>query len=50
MAVPHQTYVSLRAAELIPICESCGRMLYHGALFPDDDKPKEPKPKSAPGT
>lgn len=49
MAVPHQTYVSLRAAEVIPLCESCGRMLYWGGLFPEDDKPAEPKPKSAPG-
>ena len=51
MAVPHQTYVSLRAAEIIPLCENCGRMLYWGGLFPDDDgKSSEPKPKSAPGT
>lgn len=51
MAVPHQTYVSLRAAEIIPLCENCGRMLYWGGLFPDEDakSKSEPKPKSAPG-
>ena len=48
MAVPHQTYVALRNAEMIALCESCGRMLYWGGLFPDEDKPKEPKPKEAP--
>lgn len=50
MAVAHQTYVALRNAEIIPVCESCGRMLYWSGLFPDEDKPKEPKPKSAPTT
>ena len=48
MAVPHQTYVSLRNAEIIPLCESCGRMLYWAGLFPDEDKPEETKPKDAP--
>ena len=48
MAVPHQTYVSLRNAELIALCESCGRLLYWSGLFPDEDKPQETKPKSAP--
>lgn len=48
MAVPHQTYVSLRNAEIIPLCESCGRMLYWAGLFPEDDEPQEPKPKEAP--
>lgn len=51
MAVAHQTYVALRAAEEIPLCESCGRMMYWGGLFPEDDgKPAEAKPKSAPTT
>jgi len=48
MAVPHQTYVSLRNAELIPLCENCGRMLFWGGLFPEEDQPSEPKPKAAP--
>ncbi|WP_172301873.1 C4-type zinc ribbon domain-containing protein [Pseudenhygromyxa sp. WMMC2535] len=48
MAVAHQTYVSLRAGEIIPVCESCGRLLYWSGLFPDEGKAKEPKPKSAP--
>ncbi|PRP96263.1 zinc ribbon domain-containing protein [Enhygromyxa salina] len=48
MAVPHQTYVSLRNAELIALCESCGRMLYWGGLFPDENKPKETERKEAP--
>jgi predicted nucleic acid-binding Zn-ribbon protein len=48
MAVPHQTYVSLRNAELIALCESCGRMLYWGGLFPDENKPEETKRKEAP--
>jgi predicted nucleic acid-binding Zn-ribbon protein len=48
MAVAHQTYVSLRNAEIIPLCENCGRMLYWAGLFPDEDKPEEPKPKAAP--
>ena len=48
MAVAHQTYVSLRAAEAISPCENCGRLLYWAGLFPDDDKPSETKPKSAP--
>lgn len=48
MAVAHQTYVSLRNAEIIPVCESCGRLLYWAGLFPDEDKPVEPKAKDAP--
>ncbi|PRP95862.1 putative zinc ribbon domain protein [Enhygromyxa salina] len=48
MAVAHQTYVALRNAEIIALCESCGRMLYWGGLFPDEDKPEETKPKAAP--
>lgn len=48
MAVAHQTYVSLRNAELIAVCESCGRLLYWGGLFPDENKPTEPKAKEAP--
>ena len=48
MAVPHQTYVSLRNAELIAVCESCGRMLYWSNLFPDENKLVEPKAKEAP--
>ncbi len=46
MAVAHQTYVGLRAAENIPLCESCGRMLFWDGLFPEESS--EPKPKSAP--
>ncbi len=48
MAVAHQTYVSLRNAEIIVNCESCGRLLYWGGLFPEDEKKHEPKPKDAP--
>ncbi len=48
MAVPHQTYVSLRNAEIIAVCESCGRLLYWANLFPDEHKPAEPKAKDAP--
>ena len=48
MAVAHQTYVSLRNAEMIPVCESCGRLLYWANLFPDENKPVEPKAKDAP--
>jgi predicted nucleic acid-binding Zn-ribbon protein len=48
MAVPHKTYVSLRNAELIAVCEGCGRLLYWGGLFPDENKPTEPKAKEAP--
>ncbi len=48
MAVPHQTYVSLRNAELIAVCESCGRLLYWAGLFPDENKPSEPTAKDAP--
>ena len=48
MAVAHQTYVSLRNAEFIALCESCGRMLYWGGLFPDEGKPEETKRKEAP--
>lgn len=48
MAVPHQTYVALRNAEIIPVCENCGRLLYWGGLFPDENKPAEPKAKEAP--
>lgn len=47
MAVAHQTYVSLRAAEIIATCENCGRMLYWAGLFPEDES-SEPKPKEAP--
>jgi predicted nucleic acid-binding Zn-ribbon protein len=48
MAVAHQTYVSLRNAEVIALCESCGRMLYWGGMFPDEGKPKETERKEAP--
>jgi predicted nucleic acid-binding Zn-ribbon protein len=48
MAVPHQIYVSLRNADMIAVCESCGRMLYWAGLFPDENKPVEPKAKDAP--
>jgi len=48
MAVPHQTYVSLRNAEIIAVCESCGRLLYWAGLFPDENKPSEPKAEDAP--
>jgi uncharacterized protein len=44
MAVPHQTYVSLRNAELIAVCESCGRLLYWSGLFPEENKPPDPQP------
>lgn len=50
MAVAHQTYVSLRGADSISSCENCGRLLYWAGLFPDDDKPREPKPKAAPSS
>jgi predicted nucleic acid-binding Zn-ribbon protein len=50
MAVAHQTYVSLRNAEMIAVCESCGRLLYWGGLFPDENKPTEPQAKEAPDT
>ena len=48
MAVAHQTYVALRNAEVIEACESCGRLLYWGGLFPEEDKPKDVAPKAAP--
>ncbi|MFO7567301.1 MAG: C4-type zinc ribbon domain-containing protein [Enhygromyxa sp.] len=48
MAVAHQTYVSLKNAELIAVCESCGRLLYWAGLFPEENKPTEPKAKDAP--
>lgn len=48
MAVAHQTYVSLRNAEIIPVCESCGRLLYWGKLFPEDEEIEAAKPKAAP--
>jgi uncharacterized protein len=48
MAVAHQTYVSLKNAELIAVCESCGRLLYWAGLFPEENKPAEPKAKDAP--
>ena len=48
MAVPHQTYVALRNAETIAVCESCGRLQYWANLFPDETKPAEPKAKEAP--
>lgn len=47
MAVAHQTYVSLRAAEVIVPCENCGRLLYWAGLF-GEDKKAEPEPKAAP--
>jgi len=48
MAVAHQTYVSLRNAEIIAVCESCGRLQYWANLFPDENAPDETKPKAAP--
>jgi predicted nucleic acid-binding Zn-ribbon protein len=50
MVIPHQIYVVLRKGDDIPACESCGRMLYWSGHFPDDQKPDEPAPKSAPPT
>lgn len=47
MAVAHQTYVALRAAEVIVPCENCGRLLYWAGLFGEETK-AEPTPKSAP--
>jgi predicted nucleic acid-binding Zn-ribbon protein len=47
MAVAHQTYVSLRNAEIIIPCENCGRLLYWAGLFADEAK-SEPEPKAAP--
>lgn len=47
MAVAHQTYVSLRAAEVVVPCENCGRLLYWAGLF-GEDKKAEPAPKAAP--
>ncbi|MFV8751872.1 zinc ribbon domain-containing protein [Nannocystaceae bacterium ST9] len=47
MAVAHQTYVSLRNAEIIIPCENCGRLLYWAGLFGDEVK-AEPAPKAAP--
>jgi uncharacterized protein len=48
MAVAHQTYVSLRNADLIAVCESCGRLQYWAGHFPEENKPIEPKAKDAP--
>lgn len=31
--VPHQTYVALRRAEVIPNCESCGRLQFWSGLY-----------------
>lgn len=31
--VPHQTYVALKRAEIIPNCEACGRLQYWAGLF-----------------
>lgn len=31
--VPHQTYVALRRAEIIPNCESCGRLQFWAGLY-----------------
>ena len=47
MAVAHQTYVSLRNAEIIIPCENCGRLQYWAGLFSEEVK-KEPAPKVAP--
>ncbi len=53
MAVAHQTYVSLRNAEVIIPCENCGRLQYWAGLFvdeakTDEAKTSEPAPKAAP--
>jgi predicted nucleic acid-binding Zn-ribbon protein len=52
MAVAHQTYVSLRNAEIIIPCENCGRLQYWAGLFADEAKTAEaeaePAPKAAP--
>ena len=54
MVVPHQIYVHLRKGDDIQACESCGRLLYWGAHFPEDDeaakkkKKGEAAPKAAP--
>jgi hypothetical protein len=48
MVIPHQIYVQLRKGDEILDCESCGRLLYWGGHFPeDDDKKAEPKPKAS---
>lgn len=48
MAVAHQTYVSLRNAEIIIPCENCGRLQYWAGLFAEESKTSEPAPKAAP--
>jgi predicted nucleic acid-binding Zn-ribbon protein len=37
--VAHRVYVALRAADSIPTCESCGRMLYWAGLFSAEHTP-----------
>jgi predicted nucleic acid-binding Zn-ribbon protein len=36
MHVAHQTYTDLRKGDIVPICESCGRLLYWAGLFPEE--------------
>lgn len=46
MVIPHQIYVVLRKGDEIPSCESCGRLLYWGGHFPDEEA--APKNEAAP--
>ena len=51
MVVPHLQYVTLKKGDDILTCESCGRLLYWGGHFPDEEEPKkkaEKAPKAAP--
>lgn len=51
MVVPHLQFGTLKKGEEIMTCESCGRLLYWGGHFPEEDeeaKAAENAPKAAP--